>query len=95
MRFARRLDQVPPYLFAEIERRIEAMRADGIDVISLGIGDPDLPTPPAVVEALQRAVERPETHQYPSNRGLARLPRGRRRLLRATASASRSTRERR
>jgi LL-diaminopimelate aminotransferase len=71
MRFARRLDQVPPYLFAEIERRTEAMRADGIDVISLGIGDPDLPTPPAVVAALQRAVERPETHQYPSNRGLS------------------------
>ena len=70
MRFARRLDQVPPYLFAVIERRIEAMRADGVDVISLGIGDPDLPTPPAVVEALQRAVARPETHQYPSNRGL-------------------------
>jgi LL-diaminopimelate aminotransferase len=70
MRFARRLDAVPPYLFAEIERRIEAMRADGVDVISLGIGDPDLPTPPAVVEALQRAVERPETHRYPSNRGL-------------------------
>ena len=46
MRFARRLDQVPPYLFAEIERQIEAMRADGVDVISLGIGDPDLPTPP-------------------------------------------------
>jgi LL-diaminopimelate aminotransferase len=70
MRFARRLDQVPPYLFAEIERRIEAMQADGIDVISLGIGDPDLPTPPAVVAALQRAVERPETHRYPSNHGL-------------------------
>jgi LL-diaminopimelate aminotransferase len=71
VRFAQRLDRVPPYLFAEIERRIEAMRADGVDVISLGIGDPDLPTPPAVVEALQRAVQRPETHQYPSNRGLA------------------------
>jgi LL-diaminopimelate aminotransferase len=71
VRFARRLDQVPPYLFAEIERRIERMRADGVDVISLGIGDPDLPTPPAVVAALQHAVERPETHQYPSNRGLA------------------------
>jgi len=70
VRFARRLDQVPPYLFAEIERRIAAMRAEGVDVISLGIGDPDLPTPPAVVEALERAVERPETHQYPSNRGL-------------------------
>ena len=58
------------------------MRAEGVDVISLGIGDPDLPTPPAVVEALQRAVERPETHQYPSNSGLERLPRGRRELLR-------------
>jgi LL-diaminopimelate aminotransferase len=71
MRFARRLDHVPPYLFAEIERRIDTMRAEGVDVISLGIGDPDLPTPPAVVEALQRAAARPETHQYPSNRGLA------------------------
>ncbi len=71
MRFARRLDRVPPYLFAEIERRIDTMRAEGVDVISLGIGDPDLPTPPAVVEALQRAAARPETHRYPSNRGLA------------------------
>jgi LL-diaminopimelate aminotransferase len=71
VRFAHRLDQVPPYLFAEIERRIERMRADGLDVISLGIGDPDLPTPPAVVAALQRAAERPETHRYPSNHGLA------------------------
>jgi LL-diaminopimelate aminotransferase len=71
VRFASRLDRVPPYLFAEIERRIEAMRAEGTDVISLGIGDPDLPTPPAVVEALRRAVGSPETHQYPSNRGLA------------------------
>ena len=71
MRFAARLDRVPPYLFAEIERRIGAMRADGVDVISLGIGDPDLPTPAPVVEALQRAAERPATHQYPSNRGLS------------------------
>ena len=71
MRFARRLDQVPPYLFAELERKIEIMRGEGIDVISLGIGDPDLPTPPAVVEAMRQAVARPATHQYPSNRGLA------------------------
>ncbi|MGH3023820.1 MAG: LL-diaminopimelate aminotransferase [Gaiellaceae bacterium] len=71
MRFARRLDAVPPYLFAEIERRVETMKAEGTDVISLGIGDPDLPTPDAVVEAMQRAVARPETHRYPSNRGLA------------------------
>ena len=71
MRFARRLDQVPPYLFAEIERRIEALRAEGVDVISLGIGDPDLPAPAAVVDALQDAAARPENHRYPSNRGLA------------------------
>ncbi len=70
MRFASRLDQVPPYLFAEIERKVAAMRAEGTDVISLGIGDPDLPTPPAVIEALQRAAAAPETHQYPSNRGI-------------------------
>jgi LL-diaminopimelate aminotransferase len=71
MKFARRLDQVPPYLFAELERKIATMRAAGTDVISLGIGDPDLPTPEAVVEELRRQAARPETHQYPSNRGLA------------------------
>jgi LL-diaminopimelate aminotransferase len=70
MRFARRLEQVPPYLFAELERKIERMRAEGVDVISLGIGDPDLPTPEPVVEELRRQVARPETHRYPSNRGL-------------------------
>jgi LL-diaminopimelate aminotransferase len=70
VKFAGRLDLVPPYLFAELERKIEEKRAAGIDVISLGIGDPDLPTPAVVVEAMQRQVARPETHQYPSNRGL-------------------------
>jgi LL-diaminopimelate aminotransferase len=70
MRFARRLDLVPPYLFAELERKIDEKAKAGIDVISLGIGDPDLPTPPAVVEEMQRQVGRPETHRYPSNRGL-------------------------
>ena len=71
MKFARRLDLVPPYLFAELERKIEEKRKAGIDVISLGIGDPDIPTPAAVVAEMQRQVARPETHQYPSNRGLA------------------------
>jgi LL-diaminopimelate aminotransferase len=70
MKFAGRLDLVPPYLFAELERKIEEKRRAGVDVISLGIGDPDLPTPPAIVEEMQRQVARPETHQYPSNRGL-------------------------
>jgi LL-diaminopimelate aminotransferase len=70
VKFARRLDLVPPYLFAELERKIEEKRKAGIDVISLGIGDPDLPAPAAVVEEMQRQVTRPETHRYPSNRGL-------------------------
>jgi LL-diaminopimelate aminotransferase len=70
MRFAARLGLVPPYLFAELERKIEEKAKAGIDVISLGIGDPDLPTPTAVVEEMRRQVARPETHTYPSNRGL-------------------------
>ncbi len=69
MRFAQRLDQVPPYLFAELERKIESKRREGIDVISLGIGDPDLPTPDAVVEAAAAAVRDPGTHGYPTNHG--------------------------
>jgi LL-diaminopimelate aminotransferase len=69
VRFARRLDQVPPYLFAELERKISAKQQEGIDVISLGIGDPDLPTPEAVVEAGAAALRDPSTHQYPSNQG--------------------------
>jgi LL-diaminopimelate aminotransferase len=64
-----RLERIPPYLFAELERKISEKRAAGIDVISLGIGDPDTPTYPPIVEAMQRAVADPSTHQYPSNRG--------------------------
>src|SRR5579885_2529270 len=71
MRSSRRLEQIPPYLFAELERKISAKRAAGIDVISLGIGDPDTPTYPPIVAAAQRAVADPSTHQYPSNRGRA------------------------
>ncbi len=70
MRFAARLDQVPPYLFAELERKISDLRSQGVDVISLGIGDPDLPTPDAVIDELKAQAGKPERHQYPSNRGL-------------------------
>ena len=70
MRFARRLDLVPPYLFAELERKIEEKKREGVDVISLGIGDPDLPTPAPVVHALQESAAAPSTHRYPTNRGL-------------------------
>jgi LL-diaminopimelate aminotransferase len=69
MRPSSRLERIPPYLFAELERKIAAKRAAGIDVISLGIGDPDTPTYPPIVEAAQRAVADPSTHTYPSNRG--------------------------
>ena len=69
MRFARRLDAVPPYLFAELERKIAQKRREGVDVISLGIGDPDLPTPQVVVEALAEAARDPRTHRYPTNHG--------------------------
>jgi LL-diaminopimelate aminotransferase len=70
MRFAQRLDLVPPYLFAELERKIDEQRRAGVDVISLGIGDPDLPSPAPVVAALQEAAAAPTTHRYPTNRGL-------------------------
>jgi LL-diaminopimelate aminotransferase len=66
-----RLSRIPPYLFAELERKIAAKKAAGVDVISLGIGDPDRPTPALIVEAMQEAVTEPETHRYPSNRGRA------------------------
>src|SRR4051812_12288208 len=66
---SKRLDAVPAYMFAEIERRVAEKRKAGIDVISLGIGDPDRPTYPHIVEALQAAVTDPANHRYPTNRG--------------------------
>jgi LL-diaminopimelate aminotransferase len=69
MQSSSRLERIPPYLFAELERKVREKRAAGIEVISLGIGDPDRPTPPLVVEAMQEAVADPGTHRYPSNRG--------------------------
>jgi LL-diaminopimelate aminotransferase len=60
---------MPPYGFAELERKIAAKKEAGVDVISLGIGDPDEPTYPHIVEAMQAAVADPANHQYPSNRG--------------------------
>jgi len=73
MRTSERLSRIPPYLFAELERKIADKRAQGIDVISLGIGDPDTPTPQLVIEELARAAADPGTHRYPSNRGRPEL----------------------
>jgi len=70
LRPARRIQNLPPYLFAEVDRRIAEKRAAGFDVISLGIGDPDLPSPPHVVDAAREAVADPRRHRYPDYYGL-------------------------
>jgi LL-diaminopimelate aminotransferase len=69
VKFSQRVEGLPPYLFAGIERQIADRRARGLDVISLGIGDPDLPTPAHIVDALADAARDQTVHQYPSNRG--------------------------
>lgn len=70
MRQATRIESLPPYLFAEIDRKIAAKRAEGVDVISLGIGDPCEPTPDHIVRALCAEAAEPENHRYPSYFGL-------------------------
>lgn len=67
---AKRLQALPPYLFAEMDRLKQEQVKKGVDIISLGIGDPDLPTPPHIVEALARAAADPANHQYPSYEGM-------------------------
>lgn len=69
MRIAKRIEALPPYLFALLDRKIADKRAQGVDVISLGVGDPDLPTPDHVIEAMREAVRDASTHQYPSYYG--------------------------
>jgi LL-diaminopimelate aminotransferase len=66
---AKRLNGLPPYLFAEIDKVKDEMRRKGVDLISLGIGDPDIPTPPHIVQALQAAAEKIANHQYPPYEG--------------------------
>ena len=70
---AARLGFLPPYLFAELDRLKREVQQKGVDVISLGIGDPDLPTPAPIVEALKRAAEMPVNHRYPDYQGLDRF----------------------
>ena len=70
MRFANRISQVPPYLFVQISRKIAAKKAQGIEVISFGIGDPDIPTPGYVLDELREAAGDPPNHRYPESEGL-------------------------
>jgi LL-diaminopimelate aminotransferase len=67
---ARRIKELPPYLFAEIDRRKREAMARGVDLIDLGVGDPDIPTPAAVVEKLAESASKPPNHRYPSSAGM-------------------------
>ena len=67
---ARRIKSLPPYLFAAIDEVKQKALARGMDIINLGIGDPDLPTPAPIVERLKQAAADPKNHQYPSYEGL-------------------------
>ncbi len=65
-----RLNNLPPYLFKEIDRQKEEVRKQGIDIIDLGVGDPDMPTPLHIIEALKKAASDPANHRYPSYTGM-------------------------
>jgi LL-diaminopimelate aminotransferase len=67
---ADRLQALPPYLFADLDRKKTALRAQGVDLIDLGVGDPDIPTPQRIVERLREAALDPRNHRYPSYEGL-------------------------
>lgn len=70
---ARRMEQVPPYVFANVSQLIAKKQAEGVDVINLGIGSPDLATPAHIVEVLKQAAEDPANHRYPSYTGMPRF----------------------
>lgn len=70
MRLASRIDKVPPYPFVEITRKINQKRAEGQDVITFAIGDPDIPTPEHILESLHAAANEPANHRYPESDGL-------------------------
>lgn len=70
MEQAQRIQKLPPYLFARIERKIEEAREKGVDIISLGIGDPDLPTPSHIIDKLAEEARHPENHRYPTSVGM-------------------------
>ncbi len=68
--YASRIDSLPPYLFAAIDKAKAELVKKGVDVINLSIGDPDLPTPQHIVEAMKKSIDNPERHRYPSYEGM-------------------------
>jgi LL-diaminopimelate aminotransferase len=75
MRLSRRIESLPPYLFAEITKKIAEKRAKGEEVVDFGIGDPDIPTPAHIIEKLCQASKEPANHRYPETEGLPELRR--------------------
>ncbi|MFC2068317.1 LL-diaminopimelate aminotransferase [Chloroflexota bacterium] len=75
MKMSRRIENLPPYLFVEISRIIAEKRAKGEDIVSLAIGDPDLPTPSHIISSLCQAARDPDNHRYPETAGLPELHR--------------------
>jgi len=75
MGFAKRIEQLPPYLFAEISRKIAEKRAQGADIITFAVGDPDMPTPSHIIDALAEAARDPANHRYPESAGMPELRR--------------------
>ena len=75
MKFSKRIEKLPPYLFVEISRKIAQKKARGEDVVSFGIGDPDIPTPEHIIERLCQAAHDPANHRYPETEGLPELRR--------------------
>jgi LL-diaminopimelate aminotransferase len=73
MKLAKRVESLPPYLFAEISKKIAARRAEGHDIVTFGIGDPDIPTPAHIMASLHRAADDPVNHRYPESEGLPQL----------------------
>ena len=73
MRISRRIESLPPFLFAEISRKIAEKRAKGEDIVDFGIGDPDIPTPPPIIDQLCKAAKDPANHRYPETEGLPEL----------------------
>ncbi|MFC1703597.1 LL-diaminopimelate aminotransferase [Candidatus Omnitrophota bacterium] len=71
--FSERLQQIPPYLFVEIDKAKREARAQGRDIIDLGIGDPDTPTPDFIIDAMNKAIADPANHHYALDAGLPRL----------------------
>ena len=69
MRLSKRLDRIPSYLFAEVDKKVDAAKAKGYDIINLGVGDPDTPTFPHIVEEMHTAIDDPSTHNYPPYQG--------------------------